>query len=147
MTNLLLSIELVPSSSWYSNVRSNVSKKEWENIQKYVFTKANYKCEICGGIGNKHPVECHEIWEYDDIKQIQKLSSCIALCPKCHRVKHYGFAITQGLEKTTFNWFCKINNLDEISAKKYIKEVFIKFYERSKHRWELNLDWLKTIQK
>ena len=27
-----LTIELVPSTAWYSNVRSNVSKEEWDKI-------------------------------------------------------------------------------------------------------------------
>jgi hypothetical protein len=48
-----LTIELVPKTSWYSNVRSNVSKDEWDKIKKKCYIKANYKCEICNGIGDK----------------------------------------------------------------------------------------------
>ncbi len=146
MTKILpLTIELVPSSSWYSNVRSNVSQNEWNNIKKYTFTKANNKCEICGNIGKKHPVECHEVWEYDDKNNIQKLNGCIALCPNCHRVKHFGLAIQQGLKIPTLKWFCKINQLDNKQAEDYITEAFKLFYKRSQHQWILNLDWLKTI--
>lgn len=145
MTNLKLSIELVPSSSWYSNVRSNVSKDNWEKIKKVIFKNADYKCEICGGIGKKHPVECHEIWEYDDKNHIQKLVGCIALCPSCHRVKHYGLSSIQGLEVPTKKWFCKINNIDFNEANVEISKAFSTFNERSKHQWTLDLNWLKTI--
>jgi len=64
----LLTVELVPSSSWFSNVRSNVSKKTWDFLRKSTYKKANHRCEICGGRGDKWPVECHEVWDYDDQK-------------------------------------------------------------------------------
>ena len=76
-----LTIELVPSTSWFNNVRSQVSAQEWDIIRHIVYAKANNICEICGGKGNKHAVECHEIWEYDDKEHIQKLIGMIALCP------------------------------------------------------------------
>jgi hypothetical protein len=36
-----LKIELVPTSSFYSNVRSNVSKKEWDIIRRRAYRNAN----------------------------------------------------------------------------------------------------------
>jgi len=60
-----LELDLIPASSWFSNVRAFVSKKQWDTIRHKVFSKAYDTCEICGGIGPKHPVECHEIFEYD----------------------------------------------------------------------------------
>jgi hypothetical protein len=59
-----LSIELVPQTCWFSNVRDHVDQKTWDILRKDTYKKANYKCEICGGVGSKHPVECHEIWDY-----------------------------------------------------------------------------------
>ncbi len=70
--NHKLSVELVPSSSWANNVRSLVSKKEWDSIRKKSYQDANYRCEICHGVGRKHPVECHEIWEYNDASGVRK---------------------------------------------------------------------------
>lgn len=85
-----LTIELVPSTSWFSNLRSLLSSEEWDKIRRGCYKNANYKCEICSGVGPKHPVECHETWEYDEKQGIQKLIGLIALCPSCHEVKHVG---------------------------------------------------------
>lgn len=69
----LLTIELVPETCWYSNVRSNVSPEEWERLKRIAFKRAGYWCEICGGRGPQWPVECHERWLYDDLPHIRKL--------------------------------------------------------------------------
>ena len=63
--NFKLTIELVPKTSWFTNLRSLVSKEQWDKIRNKVYWKAGYKCEICGSKGPKWPVECHEIWHYD----------------------------------------------------------------------------------
>jgi hypothetical protein len=64
MENPKLTIELIPSSVFGSNVRTNVPKKEWDKIRKEFYAKADNKCEICGdnGInqGYKHRLEAHE---------------------------------------------------------------------------------------
>lgn len=41
-----LTIELVPSTAWYSNVRSNVTQAEWDVLRKECYKKAGYVCEI-----------------------------------------------------------------------------------------------------
>lgn len=100
MNNLKLTIELVPSTDFYSNVRSNVTQKEWDVIRKKSYERASNKCEICGDAGTnqgvKHKVECHEIWEYNDESHIQKLIGLISLCPNCHKTKHAGLAQIKG---------------------------------------------------
>ena len=72
-----LTIELVPQSSWGNNLRSeaNLSKGQWDKLRKESYRKANYKCEICGEKGPKWPVECHEIWHYDDEKHTREAGS------------------------------------------------------------------------
>ena len=56
-----LTIELVPKTSWYSNVRSNVSRSQWDKLRKKCYLNADYKCEVCGDTGIKQgfkwPVE------------------------------------------------------------------------------------------
>ena len=67
-----LTIELVPKTCWFSNVRDHVSVAQWDTIRKQVYVKANYFCQICGSRGTKWPVECHEVWDYDDKKHIHE---------------------------------------------------------------------------
>ena len=74
MEQYKLTIELVPQTSWYTNVRSNVSKEQWDVIRKKCYAQANNVCEICGDTGKnqgyKHNVECHEIWEYNELTRV-----------------------------------------------------------------------------
>ena len=138
-----LSIELVPETCWFSNVRSHVSKKEWDTIKKEVSDKALSVCQICGGVGPKHPVECHEIWIYDDIKFIQKLEGMIALCPDCHMCKHIGLAQIQGRGEKALKHLMKINGLKKKEAEAYIVEAFKVWQARSQQKWTLDLSHLQ----
>ncbi len=138
-----LTIELVPSTSWYTNVRSNVSKKEWDIIRKLVYQQANNLCEICGGRGSKWPVECHEVWEYDDTNHVQKLKKMIALCPMCHKVKHIGRAGVMGEYEMALKHLIQVNNCSRSQAQTYVAEQFLIWEQRSKYDWTLDLSILK----
>ena len=106
-----LTIELVPKTIWYSNLRSELSKAEWDRLRKIAYRKADYHCEICGGQGPKWPVECHEIWEYDDQNSVQTLKGLTAICPDCHRVKHIGRAQIMGEYDLALKHLMKVNEL------------------------------------
>lgn len=143
MKALLLDISLVPSSSWFNNVRSILTKSQWDILRKKVYSEAWYVCEICSNIGPKHPVECHEIWEYDDKKLIQKLTGMIALCPNCHMVKHIGLAQIQNKSELALNHFMLINKLTKKQAVKYIEECFETWKSRSKKEWSIDISILE----
>jgi hypothetical protein len=144
--NLKLTIELVPKTCWYSNVRSNVTKNEWDIIRKKSYELANNQCEICGDVGKNqgvnHNVECHEIWEYDDLDKIQKLIGLISLCPYCHKTKHAGLAQMNGEENIVINQLIKVNNITRKDAIDYINDSFTIWRERSKHEWTLDISVL-----
>jgi hypothetical protein len=138
-----LSIELVPRSCFYSNLRSNLSKQDWDFLRTECYTRAGYVCEICGGRGNRHAVECHEIWEYDDINYVQTLVGLIALCPKCHKAKHMALAREMGWHHEAEHHLCVINKWDRKTLQTYLDEVFDLFEQRSRHPWQLDISWLE----
>jgi len=140
-----LSIELVPQTSWWTNVRSMVSRKTWDIIRRQTYAEANYCCEICGGKGTKHPVECHEIWHYDDKKGIQKLLKMIALCPKCHEVKHIGLSSIRGRLKEATTHLAKINGWNEQEANVYIDDAFKIWHGRNCIKWKIDISFLKEF--
>ena len=142
-----LTIELVPSTSWFSNLRSLLTSEEWDKIRKGCYKNANYKCEVCGGIGEKHPVECHETWEYDEINGIQKLVSLISLCPSCHEVKHFGLAGIKGRTKQAMDHLCKVNSCTMSEAEKYVQEAFVVWNKRSEQEWKLDISKLEELKK
>lgn len=141
--NLKLTIELIPKTSWFSNVRSAVSKAEWDKIRKQVYEKAYYVCEICGDIGPHHPVEAHEVWEFNDKKLTQTLIGMIALCPNCHLVKHMGFANISGKRNIATNHFIKVNNLKKDEAQILINDAFVLWKKRSQFIYKLDISYLK----
>lgn len=141
--NKQLTIELVPKTAWFSNVRSMISKKDWDILRREAYKKAGYKCEICGGIGKKHPVECHEIWQYDDKKHIQKLIRLTALCPACHEVKHIGLAHIRNRGEIAKEHLSKVNDWSKQKTNKYVQEQFNVWMGRSCSEWKIDITWLE----
>ena len=134
-----LTIELVPYGQWFDNVRAKISAAQWGKLKHACFVKAEHRCEICHGVGKKHPVECHEIWHYDDDKKIQKLLGLISLCPSCHRVKHIGNAARMGLFAPTIKHMAKVNKWPVYLAEAYADVCMNQWGWRSSFKWELDL--------
>ena len=138
-----LTIELVPQSCWFSNVRSEVSREEWDRLRKMTGGNAGNRCEVCGGRGPKWPVECHEIWDYDDDHHVQTLIGLTALCPACHEVKHIGLANIRGRGQFAARHLAKVNGWTSQEAERYIAEQFAVWEQRSRFQWALDLKWLE----
>lgn len=142
----LLTIELVPKTSWYRNVRSHVSKEEWDRLRGVVYERAGRVCEICGGRGARWPVECHEVWLYDDERHVQKLERMIALCPACHEVKHMGLAGVRGRQAQALRHLAKVNGWSMEDASLYVEACFEEWSRRSRHEWTLDLSYLEQFK-
>jgi 5-methylcytosine-specific restriction endonuclease McrA len=160
--NLKLSIELIPASSWFDNVRSIKTPEQWKKIKTEVYKKAGYRCQICQGKGEKWPVECHEIWSYEDKlgskiddgpgerldgdeKSKQTLKGLIALCPNCHMVKHFGLAQIQGKGEQAAAHFCRINKLPRDFLDLYLEISFEQWSKRSRQNWEVDISYLENL--
>jgi hypothetical protein len=142
-----LTIELVPTTCFFSNVRSELPKKEWDRLRKASYEAAGHKCEVCGSSGRvqgyKHPVECHEIWEYDDENKIQYLRGLISLCPRCHQVKHIGRTTVIGLQRVAFKHLEKVNGWNHREVVDYVAASFIIHRHRSQFEWKLDVNILE----
>ncbi|MFN2452731.1 MAG: HNH endonuclease [Pyrinomonadaceae bacterium] len=141
----LLTVELVPKTAWYKNVRSQVSREEWERLKRITFKRANYICEICGGRGDKWPVECHEIFAYDDANRVQRLTKLSALCPSCHEVKHLGLAGIRGRHTHALAHLARVNKWSNADAELYVEACFELWHQRSCHEWKLDLTYLEQF--
>jgi hypothetical protein len=138
-----LTVELVPKTSWYNNVRALTDELGWDRIRRQVYRQADYRCEICGGKGPEHPVECHEVWRYDDHTHVQMLVRMIALCPACHQVKHIGFANVKGKGAQARAHLARVNGWTLEQADAYINEAFQVWAQRSGGPWTLDLEGLR----
>lgn len=140
-----LTIELVPGTMWHSNLRSMLPKSDWDRLRRATYKRANYRCEVCDGCGPEWPVECHEVWEYDDKCFIQRLKGLVALCPSCHEVKHIGYAKVRGKLYPAAEHLQKVNRWDGARTRLYIFDAFAEWDRRSRHRWKQDLSWLNSI--
>lgn len=142
-----LTVELVPQSLWYTNVRSMVSPERWNELRRESYKKAGYVCEICNEVGKTHPVECHEVWEYDDEKKIQKLVKLISLCPMCHKCKHLGRSLYVDRDETVIDHFLTVNKISLEEALDYFKAVFKVYRVRSEHKWSTDISVIECEER
>jgi hypothetical protein len=140
-----LSVEMIPRNCWRINVRSVLTRNDWNEIRGIVYRKAEYKCEICGGQGKQWPVECHEIWRYNDKTKVQQLVGLQALCPDCHAAKHPGSAKLRGYEDRGFSHLKAINGWNQKELDRYITKIQATYNQRNKFEWTLDLSWLEKI--
>ena len=145
-----LTIELVPSTSHYKNLRKMMKRSQWDKLRKEVYAEFDHKCGICGSEEGR--LNCHEIWEYDDQKQIQKLNGFIALCSLCHHIKHLGLAsilVLKGrLDGDVLEaHFLKVNECDLAFYMIYADQAFRLFRVRSQCEWTIDLgDYEKLLE-
>jgi len=148
MEDFNLTIDLVPQTSWYNNLRSKMSNQDWDKLRKSTYAACDYKCGICGKDNTQ--LHCHEIWEYDDKKRIQTLKGFIALCVMCHHVKHIGRAgILADEGKLDFEDviknFMKVNNCDEQAFREHYDDAFEIWNKRSAVKWTVDLEQYESL--
>lgn len=150
----MLRIELVPRSAWWQNVRSHVSRKDWEKCKQYARAKtADGSCIICGSSGyeqgRNYPSEAHEIWGYDDETSTQTLVDIIPLCPLCHQCKHLGHTRQHASPDhwaTVIEHLQSVNRWTDEQTLSAVELAFAIWDLRSQvPRWHLDIGFLKTI--
>lgn len=143
MSSVILTIELIPQSTKWVNVKKEFTNDEWKAIRSNCYLKAKYRCEICNSKGVRWPVECHEKWEFDEIQKKQTLKGFIALCPECHKVKHLLFAKKNNQMDIVLSQLMRVNNMSKEEAENYIKQCFDVWEERNRHQWSFDISYAK----
>jgi hypothetical protein len=138
---LRLTIELVPSTCWFANLRDVLTPAAWEALRKQVIAASGRRCAICGASGRLH---CHEVWDYDDAARVQTLRGFLALCATCHHVKHIGMAgILASQGKLSYErvveHFLRVNGCDRATFQRHYREAMETWRERSRHEWVTDL--------
>ena len=136
--NRKLSIQLVPKTSWRVNLRSILAN--WSEISASVRSKC--RCDICGELLRPDELHAHEVWKYDDNTHTQSLENIISICELCHLSVHMGQANTQGKGDIAKEWYQTVNKLSIGEMKEDIKCAFSVWKERSKYRWNTDLNEL-----
>jgi hypothetical protein len=124
-----LAVELVPRTAWWSNVRSNVTRAEWEKCKRYAKGLTGGVCKICGQVGQAQG----DIWP---------------LCPRCHQCKHMGHSrATMNFDQWSelINHFKQVNEWPDWKIEKYLELCFNIWELRSRMQWSLDVSFLTTI--
>lgn len=113
-------------------------------MRRAVYRRARHRCEVCGGRGERHPVECHEVWAYDDEHHVQRLERLVALCPDCHRVKHLGLASVNGHYDKALQHLAGVNGWTLEQALRYVEAAFSLWGRRSAHEWTTEISLFQS---
>lgn len=137
-----LFVDMIPQSAWFSNLRSEITPDEWQRVKAKTFKAALHRCEVCLGIGQQWPVECHERFNYDDATGIQTLLGTIALCPACHEVTHFGLARIKNRDGIATEHMMKITSCSAQDVANHVNAAMQTWKRRSKLQWILDATWL-----
>ncbi len=143
-----LFVDLVPSSCWFTNVRSCVSPGDWDRLRRLVYGRADNRCEACGSLADPSQalyLEAHERWSYDDVTHVQALRRLICLCSACHLSTHMGFANVRGRTEEATAHLMAVNNWTRTVADEHISAAFDLWAIRSRADWTLDLGMLSTV--
>lgn len=128
--------ELIPSTSWGANLREQLGA-QWKPLAKRVYDRAGRRCEACGRVGPKWPVEAHELWTYDQANGTQTLVRLVALCPPCHQSYHLGFASTQGKLPQAVRHLALVNGWHVSESELWVEHAFEQWSARSRIQWNV----------
>lgn len=140
-----LFVDLIPSSCWFTNVRSCIEPRDWDRLRTFIYERANNKCECCGASATTdNPLAAHERWHFDSKNKIQKLERIIALCAACHEATHMGLASIKGRDEEATHHLMKVTGMNALQAEKHVDNAFALWEERNKHHWELDLSLITS---
>jgi hypothetical protein len=140
-----LEVELIPMQLWGTSI-ANRYPRQWDKLRKECYQRAGYRCEICGGHGQSWPVEAHEVWEYDidDSSKTasQRLVRLIALCPDCHRFKHFGRSrsvLPEARIQALIEHACRVNRCTPVELAESVRQAKSSWTLRNSYTWTQDL--------
>lgn len=139
MKDYKLTIELLPKGAWGNDFSRTLSKKDWDILRQKCYEKANHKCAICGY--NTDELDAHEVWDFNMENKTQTLVDILALCSRCHGVKHYRNSQRLGYGENVKRHFMDVNNCNEIEFAMHLTKAQMDFEDRNKiFRWKIVAD-------
>ena len=144
MTKRKLEFELVPDGCWGYNLRSILSKAQWEYLRQQAINNSSGTCSICGKKTSR--LHAHERWEYDGEKGVQKLIDIVAVCPDCHSAIHIGREQLLGNAERAEDHYMKVNGISYAEMKNDLARANEKHKQLNKvSEWVLDLSFLKKF--
>lgn len=140
-----LFVDLIPSTCWFTNVRTCVSPRDWERLRRMITRRAGFACEACGtgeDRANRVWLEAHERWSYDARAGVQTLCRLVCLCSACHLVTHIGLANVDHRGREAFAHLRLVTGMTEPVARRHVAIAFDLWRARSRRHWSLDVSML-----
>jgi hypothetical protein len=137
-----LFVDMVPSSCWFTNVRTCVSQQDWERLRRMITRRARQQCEACGAKERRTVrrwLEAHERWAYDDQTGVQALRRLICLCSDCHLATHLGYANVTGQRDRALAHLTAVTGMSDNEVGLHVYAAGELWSSRSARAWELDL--------
>lgn len=147
-----IEVNLIPSSSWGASLSKLLSWRSWSKLRQPVIDAWGGRCCVCGGNerladpeqanrgrAKDKGVDCHEIWQYDDERGVQKLTGLVPVCDACHECYHLGLATENDRGGEAGARLAAINGWTLPEAAATIAGIFEDHGVRSRHAWALDL--------
>jgi len=137
--------DLIPYSSWASNLERLLTRGSWDRVRRRSVEATGHRCEICGV--KETQIDSHEKWEYHEpivegARGIQKLVGLWAMCSACHATQHLGRANSTSRDADALERLRRIGRMSEREAQAYRAFVFDRCRRRSKVDWMLDVSTL-----
>ncbi|OLT19601.1 DNA primase [Pseudonocardia sp. CNS-139] len=143
-----LFVDLVPTTCWFTNVRTCVSPRDWDRLRRMILGRAGHRCEICGATEDRTVqrwLEAHERWHYQatgELGGVQALRRLICLCSPCHLVTHFGHANVTGRTEEAFAHLRAVTGMTQQQAVEHVFAAERLWLQRSEKTWDLDLRML-----
>ncbi len=139
-----IKFELVPDGCWGYNLRSILSKEQWDYIKKYVKSKSGGKCTVCGAKSSR--LDAHEKWRYDGESATVILEDIIAVCRDCHNAIHMNRTLLCGNGERAENHYMAVNGASYAEYREALgKANEIQRKLNSISEWKLDMSALTKI--
>ena len=138
-----LFVDLIPSSCWFTNIRSAVSPADWLRLRTLVRERAGHRCEICGD--DQTQLHAHERWQYHTATSTQSLRRLICLCAPCHEATHFGLAQLNHRGNEAAAHIARINGWSLADVFMHVEAAFEVWRQRCCIDWHLDLSILDGI--
>lgn len=141
-----LSVDLIPSTCWHTNVRSSVSSDDWKRIADGVKARAGFQCEVCAAKADPAAqvfLEAHELFEFDN--GVQRLKRLTCICPACHQAIHFGRSVATGHETVARAHLMKVNAWSAWELEQHLRQAYAVWSQRSRQAWSLDLSIIEAI--
>lgn len=138
-------IDLVPQKSWGKSLSrlarapGSGFRSTWDKVRDRELERCGYKCEICGALGQKGDLFCHEKWVYDQSNCTQRLTGYEVVCKDCNLILHMGRTQVIGLVEKAVNHFHNVTGLEKEVLSKAVSEAALEWRMRSAYSWKIDI--------